>query len=158
MAAKKPKTERAWHRKFAVDAFNGTWALLLKRRRTPEEDDRMIHMAHASRHHWGVVGEPVNFSIGEWQLSRVYAVLGREEPATLHARRCLAVCEEHGLGDFALAYAYEALARADAVAGRKRDFHRHRELAIQAGERIVEADDRALFRNDLHTLRAPRIG
>ena len=41
----------------------------------------MLHAAHASRFHWGEVGEPVNFARGEWQISRVYAVLGRPEPA-----------------------------------------------------------------------------
>ena len=100
------------HRQLAVDLFNHTWTLLETTDRTPMQDDEMLHAAHASRHHWGVVGEPVNFARGEWQCSRVYAVLGRAEPALWHGRRCLAICEEHGIGDFDVAFAWEAIARA----------------------------------------------
>jgi hypothetical protein len=155
MPARAPRTKRDWHRRFAVECFNAAWVLLEKRRRTPDEDDRMIHVAHASRHHWGVVGDANNRTIGEWQLSRVYAVLRRAEPATHHARRALAVCEAHGLGPFALAYAYEALARADSVAGRRRGFRLHRALAVAVGARIREREERALLSKDLRTLRAP---
>ena len=85
--------------------------------RTQAQDDRMLHMAHASRHHWEQVGTPANLARGEWLCSRVYAVLGRGEPSLHHARRVLELCEEHGIGDWDLAFAHEALARAHAVAG-----------------------------------------
>ena len=73
----------------------------------------MIHAAHASRYHWGEAPEckPENLARGEWQVSRVYTVVGFPEAALRHARRCLDICEEHGLGDWDLAYAYEAVAR-----------------------------------------------
>jgi len=48
-------------------------------------------------------------------VSRVYAVLGRAEPARHHAQRVLDVCLENGIGDWDLGFAYEALARAAAV-------------------------------------------
>ncbi|MCY1139283.1 hypothetical protein OWR29_14885 [Actinoplanes sp. Pm04-4] len=38
-------------RQLAVDLFNGVWTLLEKPDRTAEDDDRMLHMAHASRFH-----------------------------------------------------------------------------------------------------------
>lgn len=146
-------TDREWHRKTAVDLFNGVWRLLEKKRRTPEDDARMIHAAHASAHHWSVVGTPQNLAIGEWQISRVYAVLRRPDAATYHARQCLSLCRRHGIGDFPLAFAYEALARASAVAGRRRDRDRYLQLARDAGEKIREADDRALLFSDLATVR-----
>ncbi len=74
-------------------------------------------MAHASRHHWEAVGTPVNLARGERLCPRVYAVLGRGEPALHHARRVLELCQEHGIGDWDLAFAHEALARASAVDG-----------------------------------------
>ena len=55
----------------------------------PTRTTRCSTAARASRFHWGEVGEPVNRVRGEWQCSRVYAVLGRAEPALWHARRCL---------------------------------------------------------------------
>ena len=83
-------------RQLAVDLFNHVWTLLGTPGRSPETDDEMIHAAHASRCHWGEVGSPANLGRGEWQISRVYATLGRSEPALYHARRCLAYVEAGG--------------------------------------------------------------
>ncbi len=70
-----------------------------------EDDDRMIHAAHASRFHWGGAPEckPENLARGEWQVSRVYAVVGLAEPALRHTHRCLDICEADGLADWDLA-------------------------------------------------------
>ncbi|MGQ0797998.1 MAG: hypothetical protein ACT4OI_09100 [Methanobacteriota archaeon] len=144
-----PRTEREWHRKMAADLFNETWTLIDKRRRTPAEVDAMIHAAHASRYHWSKVGTPTNLAIGEWQLSHVYAILGRAEPSLYHARRCLELCRRHGLGDFVLAFAHEASARANVAAGRVGDARRHLALGRRAGEDIAEEDDRERFFGDL---------
>jgi hypothetical protein len=139
-------------REIAIDLFNGVWRLLEKDSRSVEDDDRMLHMAHASRYHWGEVGEPVNLSRGEWQCSRVYAVLGRPEPALYHARRGLEICRLHGIGDFDLAFAYESLARAHAVAG---DTDQARDWADQArlaAADISDDDDRELLLSDVATI------
>ncbi len=140
------------HRRLAAELFNHVWSLLEKRDRDQADDDRMLHAAHASRFHWGEIGEPINFARGEWQVSRVYAVLGRAEPALFHARCCLKLCQQHAIGDFDLAFAYEALARASAVAGRPEDAARYAELARHAGEQIAEQDDRDIFFADLATI------
>lgn len=137
-------------RQLAVDLFNHCWTLLRRDRRSRDEDDEMLHAAHASRFHWGRVGGPEHRARGEWQCSRVYAVLGRAEPALHHARRCLELCEEHGLADWDLAYAYEALARAHRVAGDDREAERLRELARAVP--IAEADDRELVESDLASI------
>ncbi len=135
--------------------FNHVWRLLEKRR-TADEDVEMIHAAHASRYHWGVVGKPVQVAIGEWQVSHVYAVLRRPEPATYHARRCLAVCREHRIGDFPLAFAYEALARASAVARKSRDRDRFIRQARAAAAGIDDEEDRNLVLSDLATIPGAR--
>jgi hypothetical protein len=138
------------HRQLGVDCFNDTWRLLESR----EDDERMLHMAHASRFHWSFVGEPKHFARGEWQISRVYAVLGRAEPSLHHAHRCLEIVEAHpdGMEEFDLPYAHEALARAYAVAG---DPDASREWLARAHEgmlRIADEDDRVLLEGDLATV------
>jgi DNA-binding transcriptional MerR regulator len=145
-------------RQLAVDLFNGVWRLLEKEDRNVEDDDRMLHMAHASRYHWGQVGDPVNRSRGEWQCSRVYSVLGRTEPALYHARRGLEICQAHGIGDWDLAFAYESLARAHAVAGDKDQARSWTEQALAAAEDIAEDEDRELLHTDLEAIPAqPRF-
>jgi tetratricopeptide (TPR) repeat protein len=120
--------------------------------RSVEDDDRMLHMAHASRFHWGEIGEPINRSRGEWQCARVYAVLGRPEPALHHARRGLQICQQHGIGDFDLAFAYESLARAHAVAGDVEQAQDWAEQALSAAADIADADDRSLLWSDVATI------
>jgi DNA-binding transcriptional MerR regulator len=142
------------HRQLGVDAFNHVWTLLEKEERTPAEDDELLHEAHASTYHWLKAPEcrPENRARGEWICSRVHAVLGRGEPALHHARRCLELCEEHGIGDFDLAYAYEALARAHGVSGDEEGSRRHLGLARDAGSAITDPEDRELFESDMQDL------
>jgi hypothetical protein len=139
-------------RQLAVDLYNHVWTLLRLDGRTPEQGDEMIHAAHASRHHWGRIGASENRARGEWQCSRVYAVLGRGEPAIHHARRCLEICEGHGIGDWDLAFAYEALARAHGVGGDEAAAARYKALARKAGDAIADPEDREVFDDDYATL------
>jgi hypothetical protein len=144
------------HRQIAVDLFNHVWTLMQTAGRTTAQDDEMLHAAHASRYHWGLVGQPVNLARGEWQCSRVYAILGRGEPAIHHGRRCLELCQAEGIGDFDLAFAYEALARAHLVAGDSQAAERYRSLAAQAGNDIADDEDRAHFEEQFAGISALR--
>lgn len=93
-------------------------------------------------------------AVGDWQCSRVYAVLGRSEPALHHARASLAICEEAGLGDWVLAAAYEALARASAVAGDDAGKAQSLAMARQAVAAIADPEDREVIEADLATIEA----
>lgn len=141
-------------RRRAADLFNLVWRLLEKPDRTREDDETMTHAAHASRFYWGESGTAVNWARGDWQLSRVYATVGRAEPALHHALRCLDLCLEHAeeMEPFDLPYAYEALARAHAVAGDPAQASHFLALARQTAERIEDADDRELFLADLESV------
>jgi hypothetical protein len=148
-----PTLEPEQRRKLAVDLFNHVWTLLRTPDRTPEQDDEMIHASHASRYHWGEVGGTANSSRGEWQISRVYAVLGRPEPALYHARRCLAYAEPGvDVEDWDLPFAYEALARAHAVAGDLPGSRSFEDLARETGASIADGENRELLLADLATL------
>jgi DNA-binding transcriptional MerR regulator len=140
-------------RQLAKDLFNETWSLLETPNRTPEQDLRMLHMAHASRFHWGEVGAAENVSVGEWQVSRVYTVLDRIEPALFHAGRCMDVCRAEGFDDWKLAYAHEALARAHRLAGDEAAYREHLAAAEAILAGITDPEERELLEGDLATLR-----
>jgi DNA-binding transcriptional MerR regulator len=142
------------HRRLGIDLFNKTWTLMEKDGRTPAEDDELLHCAHASAYHWSLVGTVANRVRSEWQCSRVYAVLGRAEPALHHARRCLELAESapSELEEFDLPFAYEAMARAHAVAGDEAQARDWLARASAAGEEIGDEDDRALLASDLATI------
>jgi len=141
-----------FHRQCAVDCFNGTWDLLEKTDRTTADDARMIHMAHASRYHWGEIGTPLNFARGDWQISRVYAVLGEGANALKYGQSCLLLCQENGFTDFDLAFAYEAIVRAYSVLGEATQQAQYLQLAQQAGEAIAEEDEKKYFFSELGTI------
>jgi hypothetical protein len=139
-------------RRLGIRYFNSVWDLMEQQDRTTEDDERILHMAHASRFHWGEVGKPENFARGEWQVSRVYAVLGRSEPCLHHAQRVLSICLENGIGDWDIAFAYEALARAYAIAGDPEAARAMTVRALEAAEKIAEDDDREPVLADLETI------
>jgi hypothetical protein len=112
----------------------------------------MLHAAHASRYHWGQVGEPVNRARGEWQCSRVYATLARAEPALYHARRCLELAERYNLSTFDVGAAHEAIARAAKVADLSDHVAQHAQLALAAAEKLTDPEERQILLSDIASL------
>lgn len=150
-------TELEWHRKMAAQLFNNTWALIGKgESRSQVENDDMIHSAHASRYHWTMVvnsgkypkSGPTNLQAGDWQLSRVYSLLKRSEPALYHAQRCMEICEVNDIGDFNLAFAYETMARALSLTdqNKAKPFIKK---AKEAAEDIAKKEDKEYFMSEL---------
>jgi hypothetical protein len=149
-----PHLDRETERRLAAGLYNEVWRLMEMPKRRPEQDDEMLHAAHASRYHWGKAGQSVNLARGEWLCSRVYAVLGRPEPAVWHARRCLDLLTEFGSGEsWDVAAAYEALARAHSVAGNKAETRTWLAMANEALKAILDPDDRRPIEADLATIK-----
>ena len=148
-----PELDPVTRRALAAGLFNRTWELLETVPRSAAQDDELIHTAHASRFHWGEVGAAVNLARGEWLCSRVYAVLGRPEPALHHARRCLKLTESNPeREDWDLAAAYEAMARAQLVAGEPVAAASWRTRGLAALDAIADPADRAPIEADLASL------
>ncbi len=143
------------HKAIAVETFNETWNLLDKDLRTAEENDIMVHAAHTSRYHWGQAGGPTEFERGDWQLSRVYSTLGKGSEALHYAKHTLNTCLENEIGDFDLAFAYEAMARAHSVNGNWTEADRYIQMAKTAAEGIEKKDDREYFLGELDSI--PRM-
>lgn len=135
-------------RQLGVDLFNGTWRLIESR----DDDELMVHMAHASNYHWVVAPEckPENRARGAWLLSRVYTLVGRPEPALHYAERCFEWCERNAIADWDLAFAYEALARVSRLVGDDDAAQSYLELARSV--EIAEDEDRELLEADLATV------
>ena len=149
---KKEYDEPQGHRFFAASIFNRIWDLLEKEKRTKHDDETMVHAAHASCYHWLQVGTGLHHQRGEWMIARVYSVLRIAEAALRHANRCLELTHEHAdlMEDFDQAFAYECMARANALAGRRDDALEYLRLAEKAGERISGEEDRELFISELN--------
>jgi len=156
-------TELEWHRKMAAQLFNHTWDLIDKKDRNADESDEMIHSAHASRYQWGIVVSsgkypktgPMNLERGDWQISRVYSILKRPYAAEYHAKRCLQICKDNDIGDFDIAFAYEAMARAYSFfSNKKTELKKYLDLAKEAGNKIKKEDDKKYFFSELESISA----
>lgn len=141
------------HRYFAATCFNKAWDLIEKPDRTPEEDEQMIRLSQASIWHWTQREDckSENMSIGYWQASRIHAILGRADDARRYGRLCL----EHAPQDspFLLAYAHEALARAEKAAGDPALAKKHCAEAEALTKKVIDLEERNLLLNDLKTLK-----
>ena len=138
-----------WHRAEGIAGNNGVYGLLDQAGRTADDDARMVHMAHATVHHWSMAtgSGPANVARGEYLCSHVYGYLGRGEPARFHAARCMALCDEGGLDDFDRAFAHEAMARALAASGDLDGARRHVDAARAVP--IADDEDRSICEADL---------
>jgi hypothetical protein len=130
------------HRALGVELYNQTWELL----EGGTAPDVIVDVAHASAYHWrhAAGATAANQARSHWLCSHVYAVLGRPEPALHHGERCLALVEGSPaeMEDFDLPSAYEALARAHAVAGDSAEARRFLELGRAATAEMADAEDR----------------
>ncbi len=138
-------------RHIAMDLFNLTWTYLDLRDRSPDQDHAMVRSAEGSLWHWRQVGAATQWAIGEWQCSRVRAVLGDGEEALRHAERCLDISVSERVDDFVPASAHEAMARAYAVLGDLDGAREQRNLAYRIAVDLDE-DDRVIIEHDLATL------
>lgn len=143
-----PQSQKA----LAAGLFNRVWELLEQSDRSAGDEDEMVNAAHASRYLWSSIGDAQNFAIGDWQISRVYAVLGRGEPAVHHARRCHDHAVQVEGQPWLLASAYEALARAYAVAGDRAAAVEWKDKAVARLDEVEDADDREIVERDVATL------
>jgi hypothetical protein len=138
------------HNYFAKSINGRVWELLQKPNCSRAEDDEMLHAAHACAYHWQFVGTAVHQQRGEWLISHVHVVLGHGNEALRHAQRCFELTELNGslMQDFDIAYAFEGIARAQAMLGDHRIAKEFLVLAQQAGEAIANEEDKSIFMGD----------
>ncbi|HOO97479.1 MAG TPA: hypothetical protein PKV16_07565 [Caldisericia bacterium] len=144
------------HKYMGPTLFNLTWDYIDKgENRTPEDELMMIHATHASALHWRLNrdSKPENFARGEWQVSRVYALLGRAKESMYHAELCLEICKENGIGDWDIAFAYEACARAAMVAKAPDTMEKYLKLAREATALVKDKGDREMVEGDIESIK-----
>jgi hypothetical protein len=143
------------HKQIASQCFNRVWDLLDLQERTREEEEQMIHLAHTSFWHWTQVENhtPTNLSIGYWQISRVYAVVGNGEQALHYANRCEEVSLSANIPPFFIGYSYEAQARAYKVLGQDNDALSSYQKAKTYTELVVDEESKKMLVKDLEEIK-----
>lgn len=145
------------HRFFAVNNFNRAWEYIDKPTRTPEEEDAMLQLGLASLWHWTQREDctSTNLSIGYWQVSRIFALLGQADNARRYGQLCLQASQTEGVEPFYEGTAYEALGRAEMVAGSYLKMAEYGRAALAVSERIQDEEEKKMLLDDLATLHQP---
>jgi tetratricopeptide (TPR) repeat protein len=139
------ENERRFHRKTAAQCFNKTWDYLERKRRNAKDNAMMLHLAHASRYHWSLVGTARNQSVGDWQTSRVYAAMGQSSLSLQFAKSSLEIARRNNLPEV-LATTYEAIARAHAVAKNYKAARNYLDKARkQLSSLTIDREDRLIY-------------
>ena len=135
---------------YAVEYNNLVWELLVRDKRSPEEDEMMVHAAHASYLHWVTAGTELHRQRGVWLLARVYAELAMGPMSRKFADQCRAMTEAHAdqLEEFDKAYALEAMARSHAVTGEFEEAKYYYEQLKKEIDTISNPNDRELVESD----------
>jgi hypothetical protein len=143
------------HEHFSVTCFNKAWELIEKPDRTPEEDEDMVRTSLASHWHWTQREDctATNASVGYWQTSRIYAILGSADNARRYGHLCLETAKDKEALPFCLGYAYEALARAELVARDRKKMEEYLQEARTAADNIPNADAKKRLLDDLATIK-----
>jgi hypothetical protein len=143
---------KAAHKYFSAYCFNKAWGLIDKKDRTTEEDEMMINLAQASIWHWTQREDCTdqNLSVGYWQTSRIYALLGQADNAQRYGQ--LSLEKSEGGEPFYIGFAYEALARAEHVAGKKDQAQEYLKKAWEQAEKIDNAEYKKMLTDDLDSL------
>ena len=146
--------EQEFHRKTASGCFNHAWEYLEKKDRSGGDEEEMLHLAHASRFHWGLVGNARNRAVGDWQISRVYAALNQPGLSLQFAKSSLEICRKNDLQEV-MGSAFEAIARAYAVAG---DYSPARNYIEKAREQVsklsLDDEDRETYMGQIRETEA----
>jgi hypothetical protein len=154
--AKKPDFDViSAHKYFSAECFNRTWDYMDKPIRTKNENEAMLHLSLASLWHWTQREDctSTNLSIGYWQVSRVFALLRQADNARHYGELCLEASQKEGVPPYYFGTAYEALARAELVAGNLDKMELFLIQAHQVATMLTDPEEKKMLLSDLATIR-----
>jgi hypothetical protein len=143
------------HRWFGVHLNNEAWKLIDDQAITPDLSQRQkeeaLYRAYASVFHWMNVGHAMNQGRGEHLVSRTAVLVGAADVAIRHAQRYLDLIESHPdlAEDWDRAFAFEAIARAQAMAGETSPARVAKAEAVRLCAMIAEEEERATVETEL---------
>jgi hypothetical protein len=148
-----PMDQASAERWFAMEFNNEAWNIVESPRRSPEQIERLLHLAHAACLHWSAVGDSLNRQRALDLLAHAHAAAGRGELAIEYAEQAWRLSETHRdkQSPFDRAEACATMVIALGAAGRLSDADAWRAKALAAATEL-EPDDRAVIERLLRTL------
>ena len=140
----KPEDEPKWRRRLGSGANNRAWTLSEQLSRTREEDDEMLHAAHASAHLWSPVGNEQNAALANLLLDQVHALLGSAALAARFSKSATEFFTARDSAPWELALTHAVAANAAHCSGNTQSHQAEYAAALRAIETIAEAEEKEI--------------
>lgn len=152
-----PEEVALWQRRLAAQANNRAWRLSESTSRSPQEDEEMLHAAHASNYFWKIVGNANNHAHAAQLLAHVYALLKLPKPAKHYFAQAEPTFLEQECEPWEKACALAVKANIAAAAG---DSALH-ESSYREAERLIAAlpdpEDREILNATIRVVPKPGV-
>ncbi len=143
-----------WHKKFAVSANNRAWELAEKPR-TAQENQEILHAAHAAAWHWNVIGTELTQMRATMLLAHVHALLGLGPSAWLYAQPMHHYFLSRNTADWEVAFTHAIYAHAACVVGEVAIYRQAYAQAEHAFLAIADPQDKAIVEKTFRLVPAP---
>lgn len=150
-----PEDDALWQRRLASQANNRAWTLAEFPHRSPEDDDEMLHAAHAAMYFWKKVGNPSNHAHAALLLAHVYALLRLPVPAAKYLRESLPHLEQDDRAPWERAFAHAVAANVAFAQGNAALHAEHYTQAKTAEAQMTDAQTRDMFAATLRVVPMP---
>lgn len=155
--AEEPTSEDVaiWQRRLAAQANNRAWTLAEMPARSAEQDEEMLHAAHAAMYVWNIVGTPSHHAHAALLLAHVYALLKLREPAARYLSRSLPHLAQCESAPWERAFAHAVAANVASAEGNAAAHAKHYSEAMAAAAQMTDPETRELFNATLRVVPAP---
>jgi hypothetical protein len=150
-----PEDTALWQRRLASQANNRAWSLSEAASRTAQQDEEMLHAAHAAMYFWNIVGNDNNHAHASQLLAHVYALLRQPGPASHYQAQSQPVFFAQGAADWEVALAHCVAANVAASMGDTDAHGKHYRLSYQLVEQLPDPEDRKILEATLCILPRP---
>lgn len=155
--AEKPTPEDValWQRRLASQANNRAWTLAESLDRSPDEDDEMLHAAHAAMYFWKIAGGPSQQAHAAQLLAHVCALLKMAPQAAHYLSKSLPYFLQNETAPSGLAFAHAIAANVAAVEGNVKSHALHYAQAQAAIAQVTNVEERENFEATLRVIPKP---
>jgi hypothetical protein len=150
-----PDEAAIWQRRLASQANNRAWTLSESVSRTAEDDEEMLHAAHAAMFFWQVAGNRQNRARAALLLAHVHALLNMGMSARHYESEWQRLSVDDAAEQWEVAIAH-AVAANVAAANKAAEAHReHYAEARRTIDSLPNDEDRAILEATLRVVPVP---
>lgn len=144
-----------WQRRLAGQANNRAWSLAEQPSRTADEDEEMLHAAHAAMYFWNRVGNANNQAHAAQLLAHVHAALKSPELAARYLARSQPLLLAPSAEPWERALAHAVAAHVASAQGHAAKHAEHYQQALQQVAALPDPEERSILEATLRVLPAP---